>query len=689
MYPCLLPASEKIYRGVEATDINGTVFQAQILKSMSLPWSSNVLLNAPEGESFWNVWAVPQAFHWIVLWLLTRVLSPVLALNYWLLIGWIASGVAAYCLARFLKSSISGSIFAGLLVESLPWLREKLITHMAYVFLCIPIFAVLLILKHFERPTRKSTLGVFSYITFVFFFDLYWFYFVLIIFALVTGIHFKLLIKKYQNFSRRIFLNSFILASIGLTVFGGSNYVKSLTTKRNAFGRPLEPTTNEYINEFNGSALRFISLWSDHFVFYSKRLNIQRVDADQVIYGGVSIALICIIGVVFIRFLDLHREKNFLLTLFCAMYFVLLAIPTHISSPFGSIPTPVAALKYVMPGVRRFARSGLVTEALLCIVAAVVLDRIQLKIQNLNVRKLCLAFVMICCIIDLSPFSLRTARPAYLEYAGVRSDLRDEESPIVYSFSPNLDSANFLGVRSVRRSYDHGWNRDFEVQAGLGDENFASFLISRGVTHVLIPDQEGNSGSYFAKWGLSSSIDLKFPDRFYERIPTKPNGKPTILYKVEKGSFDNYCLHCKRYQLDWTGVRQAFFDPVTAVISPDQQTSVNLSWVLPTESPSVTVTTDSADDSLFIVGFDLVAAYGPNAQPQIVQISSNIESKNFMVEAGSTTKAEIRTSANKSISIRHFLPCTVPANIEPGNPDTRKICFGVTGIHVSQLEFGD
>jgi hypothetical protein len=248
-----------------------------------------------------------------------------------------------------------------------------------------------------------------------------------------------------------------------------------------------------------------------------------------------------------------------------------------------------------------------------------------------------------------------------------------------------MDAGNYLNVKSVRRSYDHDWNTDFEVQAALGDTNFAAYLASRGVTHVLIPDQTAKSGSYIAKWGTSSSINLKFPATLFKQIPTSTNGSPAILYKLLDGSGDNYCVTCVRYKIKWSGVRQAFFDPVTASISPDQQASESLSWVLPTESPSVTVSTNSTDELLFAVSFDLVAAYGPNAQPQIVQFTSNVESKFFKVVAGATTKAEIRVRTNEAITMRHFLPCTVPANLEPGNPDTRPICFGVVGVSAVQI----
>ena len=686
MYPCLVPGSNSILKGQEATDLNGTVFQAQMLKNMAFPWSTNQLLNAPTGERFWNVFAVPQAIHWGALWSLTRFLSPVLALNYWLLIGWIISGISAYVLARYIKVSVYGSLVAGLLVEMLPWLREKASTHMAYVFLCVPLFAVLLALRHFDDPSKRSFLSIIGYLGLIFFFDLYWFYFVLMIFCLIAIMNIKSIFSRFKGLPSRLKLTISGIASAGIVAsLGLLALVKNLTTADQAFGRPLEPTTNRYIDEFNGSITRFIVPWSDHFLVRNGFLASQKVDNDRVIYGGLIIILLSITGLLLKtlknRSQSLHINRIFLL----ATCFIFLTIPSSIWTPIGQIPTPISLVKYLVPGMRRFARSGLITEALLCILAAATIDSLYRLNRKSFVKTSLIIVITGLCIIDLSPLSLRDARSAYSEFESIREALSRENSPVLYSFSPNIDAGNYLNVKSVRRSYDHDWNTDFEVQASLGDENFASYLVFRGVTHVLIPDQEGNSGSYFAKWGTNSSIDLKFPTTLFERIPTSTNGSPAILYKVLDGSGDNHCVTCVRYKINWSGVRQAFFDPVTASISPDQQASESLSWVLPTESPSLTISTNSTDDLLFVVRFDLVAAYGPNAQPQIVQISSNIESKNFKVEAGSTTKAEIRVSANKSVSVRHFLPCTVPANIEPGNPDTRPICFGVVGVSVEQI----
>ena len=686
MYPCLTPGSNSILKGQEATDLNGTVFQAQVLKNMAYPWFSNQMLNAPTGERFWNVFAVPQAIHWGALWSLTRFLSPVLALNYWLLIGWILSGVSAYVLARYIKVSVFGSLAAGLLVEMLPWLREKASAHMAYVFLCVPLFAVLMALRHFDNPTKKSFLTIIGYLGLIFFFDLYWFYFVLLIFCLVAVFNLEAIHSRFKKQSTRFKVIAYVMISSALLLaMALILLVQNLTTSDRAFGRPLEATTNSYIDEFNGSITRFIVPWSDHFLVKSGLLNSQKLLSDAVIYGGALIIGISVIGIMYRVIYRKALARGQVAIYLVAVSFLTLTIPSRVSILNLEISTPVSLIKYLMPGVRHFARAGMVTQALFCVLAAATIDSFYRLNRKSLVKTSLIIVIAGLCIIDLSPLSLREARSAYSEFEGIREALSREDSPVLYSFSPYFDAGNYTNVKQVRSTYGQDWNSDFEVQAALGDANFAAYLAARGVTHVIIPDQMANSGSYLAKWGTNSSIGLSFPATLFERIPTSANGSPAILYKIRDESGGNYCHACVRYKINWSGVRQAFFDPVIASISPDQQSSESLSWVLPVESPSFTVSTNSTNELYFVVSFDLVAAYGPNAQPQIVQITSTIESKNFNVAAGSITKAKIRVRANERVNIRHFLPCTVPANLEPGNPDTRPICFGVVGVLAEQI----
>jgi hypothetical protein len=381
------------------------------------------------------------------------------------------------------------------------------------------------------------------------------------------------------------------------------------------------------------------------------------------------------------------QKSNFISIIGVAVFFAILTIPSKISTPIFEVDSPVVFVKYLMPGVRYFARAGMVTESLLCVCCAAVIDQLYAWFKTSNLKRTFPCLLLVFCLIDLSPLSLKESRSAYAEFGGIRSALgRGQSDPILYSFSPNLDAGMYLNVKSVNNRSDVGWNSDFEVQAALGDDNFAAYLAMRGVSYVLIPDQEGNSGSFLKKWGSNSSINLRFPSRLYERVPTPPNEIQTILYKVRSGIDTNFCSECVRYQLSWSGVRQAFFDPGLGALSWEgHQASTSSSWVLPGESPTVNVLSDPNVNATFVVSIELVAAYGPYAQPQIVQLTSDLETKIYKVVARSEVIAEIRTSANKTISIRHFLPCTVPAFHEPGNPDTRAICYAISSLQVKQI----
>ena len=73
--------------------------------------------------------------------------------------------------------SMFSALFVGLLIEVLPWVREKAMTHVAYVYLCIPLFTVLLTLKVLDSRSKRNAFHLAVFVGALTMFDLYWFYF--------------------------------------------------------------------------------------------------------------------------------------------------------------------------------------------------------------------------------------------------------------------------------------------------------------------------------------------------------------------------------------------------------------------------------------------------------------------------------------------------------------------------------
>ena len=140
MWPTLGWGSTTMIQQYSQLDTGGMVRTAQMLSRMPTPWSTNMMSGAPAGETFWSIPAISQGWQLLIQWLLVRVLPPTTAVNYWILLGWILSGLAIYLVSRQLGVSRSLSVVGGIAFEMLPWIREQVNTHTSYVFVCVPLF---------------------------------------------------------------------------------------------------------------------------------------------------------------------------------------------------------------------------------------------------------------------------------------------------------------------------------------------------------------------------------------------------------------------------------------------------------------------------------------------------------------------------------------------------------------------
>ena len=121
MYQVLLPGSMSTLQYSRKLDTSGTIGTALILSRMRFPWSRNFMQNWPQGEPFWNIWSISQSIQWLVLWIMTRIMSPILAVNWYLWLGWCSSGLIVFLIARHFGSSEFGAVCAALFAQMLPW----------------------------------------------------------------------------------------------------------------------------------------------------------------------------------------------------------------------------------------------------------------------------------------------------------------------------------------------------------------------------------------------------------------------------------------------------------------------------------------------------------------------------------------------------------------------------------------
>ncbi len=690
MWPCLLPGTSSMLQYSAILDTSGTVAIAQMLQKMPYPWSTNFMQNAPLGESFWSPPMLTQSVHWLFFWLETRIMSPLLAVNIFIWIGWVLSGVAGYKLARYLKMSMFSALFVGLLIEVLPWVREKAMTHVAYVYLCIPLFTVLLTLKVLDSRSRRSAFQLAVFVCALTMFDLYWFFMCVILVLVIAIVHYKLTISYLVGLTRRT--KRVVATGSLMTIFCVRwvyDTLVSATLLETSSMRGLSVADNSFIDLYNGSLLRFIRPSMGHFSIALGWLKSPTFSEDYVAYGGITVLVLASCSLLFAKRASFSRYPHFVGLYVVALILALFTLPTTLDTPLGEFAGPVSYLKYVTPGMRVYSRFGLISEAILCVVAGFVIDWIMRLDLRIVFRTILVFGIALLCLIDMSPLSRRKITSDFKEYAEIREALSTDQHAVVYVLVPDLDEYYFPNhyVDAPRKftPLDRDWNQGFDLQASRGEKYFASFLRSKGVTHVLVPAIGDPFGGFHKKWGTFGSIDLTFDPADFTEVASANGLHSAKLFKIEPGSSGDFCNRCLPYRLTWDGVRESFYSQLYVNKQQVYEDGPEISWVLPGENPQVALVSDSPVGTKFEITFGLIPAYGGRAQPQIVRF--DIGSRNELVRLmpGGPTKYSVVVESGQLVSLKRFLPCTVPAYHESGNLDMRAICYAVSSLQVKQV----
>ncbi len=104
-------------------------------------WPFTTHLKAPAGGLIMDVMTVPN----LLLAPVTLTAGPVLACNLWVLLMVTAVGLGTYCLARHLTSSLPGSLCAGLLAQTSPFLLGHALTSGVHERLLVWVFPLMVL----------------------------------------------------------------------------------------------------------------------------------------------------------------------------------------------------------------------------------------------------------------------------------------------------------------------------------------------------------------------------------------------------------------------------------------------------------------------------------------------------------------------------------------------------------------
>ncbi len=665
--------------GVES-DINGAYLNALIFERMTWPWSRNMMLNAPLGESFWTITSASQALNYIPNWLFTRVLDPFDSVALFHICGWILTGVAVYLLARHLKVGKVPAVCGGLFCEMLPWIRERVLAHTSYVWLGVPLIVILLALRFVANPNKRSFWSLATALTAVLFFDLYWFWFsfwAVVLICLMSSDQLMPSVRKWKLAHQFLLLLSpLVCGALGVIAY---RFINLQLSESGSLMRPLAVASRQDVNEYNGSLLRFIRPDYAHLLF--PRAIGATPPHDDVNYGGFIVIALSVFGFG----LALARRSRAALTIvILSLFFALLTLQT------GNILGIVEIFRYLMPGVRRFSRAGMVVEGLLCVMASYCVGIVFNKIAIRRSMSLLFLIVLMCAVfIDLNPPSRRYVNHDVSNWSSINLVLSTFDRPIVVQLSPQNDGGYFpihyLDAPQIRTPHDLNWLDNVQLHASLGIQDFVSYLHSMGVTHVIVSKSDFESGSLHYRWGTASSTDIDLTDMRFTKRAESDGEVPAVLLQLRPAIGDSHCSSCKPYKLEWISVRPDFYTVGRAEYNATHNIQTDVSWALPSDDVSFRVVPMVNTIAKYKATISFVPAFGGNAPPQVLSVQSGADQYAVQLSAGMNTDLTLLVASGEQISVHTVLPCAQVSKVEPGNPDTRTLCFGISAIRIQQL----
>ena len=310
---------------------------------------------------------------------------------------------------------------------------------------------------------------------------------------------------------------------------------------------------------------------------------------------------------------------------------------------------------------------------------------------------LIIALVALMVVLITTPFGLNGTAQSDDGYSAIESALDATNNPkIAYLYSWN--------DRPRNPTFDFVANSANELfsAASYGEQFFMDYLIQNEYTHVLVPEASAISGEIFHKWGEKGTVSIALTAPNFERVAsTSGGGGDVVLYKINGTQISNRNRQVKSYRIDWIdsvrttfyGLKETFRErglhAYDNLVSYEDGPSV--SWVFQysgyqPEVPAFRIRSVEKG-SRFTISINLVAAYGPNAPPQVIQMSvagKNVHVTQLLAGSGITLTAEVMV--DETIEIRNVLPCHQPRAFEPADQDLRRFCFGISDLRVIPIQ---
>ena len=272
-------------------------------------------------------------------------------------------------------------------------------------------------------------------------------------------------------------------------------------------------------------------------------------------------------------------------------------------------------------------------------------------------------------------------------YSQIRAVIGRTAEFKVLEISPDLNARYFPWINPIPVSFqsvDPAKNDPrFMRAAAIGVEELSKYLTHEGITHLLIAGTGQERNRIFLRWGLGPSVDIALVEPLFREVAVAYGEYPATLFEVEQVELDGFCSECQGVRLEWNGVRESAINASRYgyVDGPD------IVWILGQDQPSLRLMSSVDSGVRYRVTFEIVAAYGVNAPPQILKFKTEKGVQFEKIIGGPSREVSVELDVGKELEIHSVLPCMVPAvaQLEPGNGDMRELCFGISSIKVEEI----
>lgn len=504
------------------TDFDGGVRLSQIIEAMRWPWSLSPLSAWPTGEGILRWQTLSQGIQFGALYLLTRVVQPVFAMNLLVFVGWVLTGVATYGLARRLGAARSTALAAGLVAQMLPSIPSMAANYTSYVYICVPVYVLSRTLDMATAPSRRNFAWLVGALSISLFFDPYWFFFGLVIVLVGFLCNRRVLMEWYKGSARALRLVVVTLAGAPLALVASVVVLDRLVAGESS-SRPLGIAHPMLID----AGLRAPWHW-----FRSS------TEGVGLVIGFLGLASV---GIALWRRSGRARTTAAVIT----MVLVILSTRTRIETPWFAIGSLAEYARFGLPGVRFFQRAALIGEVMLCVGAVLVVQHAVRRMPSTTWRVVALVALPLVAIADLAPLSHRAYQRRWDDFGAFREVIAEAPQPVVAALpferaGRSWFELGLLGpVRSINPLFASDRAAATAAAASRGPGSLAAYLDSLGVTHVMAI--EGADG-----FPITYPLE---PPRFVLRGTLELNNyefdpQTVGLFEVHPQAGDVHCVDC-------------------------------------------------------------------------------------------------------------------------------------------------